>query len=428
VRANSPFGQHVFVHYSNIDAKRRQEIEQQFSSSPVGICFSTSTLELGIDIGDIDVTILIGPPGSAASFRQRIGRAGRRTNTTRVACFYRTELEQILFEALLAEAVGGGETQDGGEPAHSAHLRPAVAIQQIFSLLKQSPTAAVRLPELADLCNGLLVRDDLAAILGELEQRQYVQAVRSGEWRAGAALNTLIDSQASSRPGPSIHTNIQTSSAHLFDIRDQLTGQTIARVDSLWLQQEDTTIEGRSVRVEWADGDVILVRGQPGDGERQATFLSHSARQPLSYALARLLPTQLGLASGHAPLIAVEGGWRWFHWLGDVYGRAALDLLRYRLLASETEQIGISLHLAEELSELPTWNDIQIERYLQETFRIYEPLLDLGPFQNVLPLRIRQRAVVEQFDIARFQAALAAQQIVRVPAEIAQQLVDLGDH
>jgi hypothetical protein len=72
---------------------------------------------------------------------------------------------------------------------------------------------------------------------------------------------------------------------------------------------------------------------------------------------------------------------------------------RFRLLASETEQIGISLHLAEQLSELPPWNNIQIERYLQETFRLYEPLLDLGPFQNLLPLRIRQHANIRGCDV-----------------------------
>ncbi|MDZ4721832.1 MAG: DEAD/DEAH box helicase [Roseiflexaceae bacterium] len=430
VRANSPFGEHVFVHYSNIDARRRREIEQQFSSGTVGICFSTSTLELGIDIGDIDLTILIGPPGSSASFSQRIGRAGRRSDTTRVACFYRTELEQLLFEALLAEEPGRSDAQGISALQQSPHIRPAVAIQQIFSLIKQSPIAAVRLPELASLFSGLLERDDLAAILGELEQREYLQAVRSGEWRAGAALNALIDSQASSRPGPSIHTNIQTSSAHLYDIRDQSTGQTIARVDSLWLQQESATIEGRSVRVEWADGEVILVRSQPGGGEQPAAFLSHSARQPLSYALARLLPAQLGLGTEAAPLIPIMdgdgNGWRWFHWLGDVYGQAALDLLRYRLLVNETNQIGLFLHLAEELRELPSWSDMQIQVYLQDTFRLYEPLLDLGPFQNLLPLRIRQRAVVEQFAIARFQAAIARLQIVQVPEEVAQNLVDLG--
>lgn len=63
--------------------------------------FFYSTLELGIDIGDIDVVLLIGPPEQRI-VSQRTGRAGRRSHTTRIACFYRTELEPLQFEALLA--------------------------------------------------------------------------------------------------------------------------------------------------------------------------------------------------------------------------------------------------------------------------------------------------------------------------------------
>jgi hypothetical protein len=82
-RAGSPFGNQVFVHYSNLERQRRQEIEEQFAQADAALCFASSTLELGIDIGSIDVAILIGAPGSAAAFAQRIGRAGRRQRRSR---------------------------------------------------------------------------------------------------------------------------------------------------------------------------------------------------------------------------------------------------------------------------------------------------------------------------------------------------------
>jgi ATP-dependent Lhr-like helicase len=85
-RENSPFGSAVYVHYSNIEPGRRRAIERQFAAAEAAICFSSSTLELGIDIGDIDSVILIGPPGSPAAFVQRIGRGNRRAGTQRVAC------------------------------------------------------------------------------------------------------------------------------------------------------------------------------------------------------------------------------------------------------------------------------------------------------------------------------------------------------
>ncbi|MBC8163686.1 MAG: DEAD/DEAH box helicase, partial [Roseiflexaceae bacterium] len=160
-RPASPFGSAVYAHYSNIDPRRRREIEQQFGLADAAICFASSTLELGIDIGDIDVVMLIGPPGSSASFLQRIGRGNRRGSATRVACFHRTPLERLLFAALLhsqpsdlpqAEAAirARSETGAGGETARTSTFRPAVAVQQLFSLIKQSPTAALRLAELAE--------------------------------------------------------------------------------------------------------------------------------------------------------------------------------------------------------------------------------------------------------------------------------------
>jgi DEAD/DEAH box helicase domain-containing protein len=65
--------------YEDIDRKRIQEALQDGSLAGV---VSTSALELGIDIGDLDVIVLLGPPPSVKAFRQRIGRAGRRRAAT----------------------------------------------------------------------------------------------------------------------------------------------------------------------------------------------------------------------------------------------------------------------------------------------------------------------------------------------------------
>jgi ATP-dependent Lhr-like helicase len=156
-RAGSPFGHVVYVHYSNLTRERRFEIEQAFAHAEVALCFASSTLELGIDIGDIDVVLLIGPPGNIASYAQRAGRGGRRRQNVNLVCAYRTSLELLLFKVLL-------NAQAAEAPAA---FRPSVAIQQVFSLLKQSPTGALRLTPLVDLFDGLLSRADLAAILGE---------------------------------------------------------------------------------------------------------------------------------------------------------------------------------------------------------------------------------------------------------------------
>lgn len=73
-------------HYSLLSPGKRSEIEESFKKDKTKILlFSTSTLELGIDIGDVALVIQHKLPLSKESFIQRIGRAGRNENSYRIA-------------------------------------------------------------------------------------------------------------------------------------------------------------------------------------------------------------------------------------------------------------------------------------------------------------------------------------------------------
>ncbi|MCL1814517.1 MAG: DEAD/DEAH box helicase [Treponema sp.] len=68
------------VHHGSVSALFRDEAEEKLKSGegPQVIC-ATATLELGIDIGDLDRIIQLGPPWSVSAFVQRVGRSGRRS-------------------------------------------------------------------------------------------------------------------------------------------------------------------------------------------------------------------------------------------------------------------------------------------------------------------------------------------------------------
>lgn len=70
----------VFIHHGSLGKEIREENEQKFKEVENGVMVSTNTLELGIDIGDLDIVINFEMPSSVSSFSQRIGRCGRRTN------------------------------------------------------------------------------------------------------------------------------------------------------------------------------------------------------------------------------------------------------------------------------------------------------------------------------------------------------------
>ena len=75
----------------------RREIEAGLKDGTVKVVVSTNALELGIDIGRLDVAVLVGYPGTQASFWQRVGRVGRRGRSSLAVLVARSEpVDQYL--------------------------------------------------------------------------------------------------------------------------------------------------------------------------------------------------------------------------------------------------------------------------------------------------------------------------------------------
>ena len=85
----------VFIHHASISKEIREENERKFKACDVGFMISTSTLELGIDIGDLDIVINFEMPNSVSSFSQRVGRCGRRSKTQKTINFVK-DIEPIF--------------------------------------------------------------------------------------------------------------------------------------------------------------------------------------------------------------------------------------------------------------------------------------------------------------------------------------------
>ncbi|MEO8606536.1 MAG: hypothetical protein ABI690_01525 [Chloroflexota bacterium] len=116
-----------------------------------------------------------------------------------------------------------------------------------------------------------------------------------------------------------------------------------------------------------------------------------------------------------------------FHWLGVIYGHALLDLLRYTIAAEKTSQPGFYLSLTEEFVHLPTWTPEQVMRYLHNQYRRYESILALGAYHHLLPLKLRRKSVVEQFNVPCFLRAIQVLHIERTPETLTNNLEQLLD-
>jgi len=95
----------LHIHHSSISPATRKQAEEAFTSQDGACIICTSTLELGIDIGDLDVVVQVGPPNSVSSFLQRMGRSGRRGKAAYVAWILKSPHELLCSIAIIECAV-----------------------------------------------------------------------------------------------------------------------------------------------------------------------------------------------------------------------------------------------------------------------------------------------------------------------------------
>ena len=100
-----------YAHHSYIDKSLREEIENLVKEEDSVCIVSTSTLELGIDIGSVDLVIQLDCTFSVSSLKQRIGRTGRRKNQDRISQIYTEEPESLLLSATTIELMKQGKVE-----------------------------------------------------------------------------------------------------------------------------------------------------------------------------------------------------------------------------------------------------------------------------------------------------------------------------
>lgn len=93
----------VFVHHSAVSKEERQHAEAQFHQGSEACIVCTSTLELGIDVGDLDKVLQAEAPTTVSAFMQRMGRTGRRAGQVANTAFFCTSPETVLQAAALIQ-------------------------------------------------------------------------------------------------------------------------------------------------------------------------------------------------------------------------------------------------------------------------------------------------------------------------------------
>jgi ATP-dependent Lhr-like helicase len=99
----------VAAHHSSLSRQRRFDAEQRLKSGELSLVVATASLELGIDVGTVDLTCLIGSPRSIATALQRVGRSGHALLATPKGRLFPLTRDQLVECAALARAARRGE-------------------------------------------------------------------------------------------------------------------------------------------------------------------------------------------------------------------------------------------------------------------------------------------------------------------------------
>ncbi|WP_300007710.1 DEAD/DEAH box helicase [Pseudonocardia sp.] len=123
----------TYLSHSSLSAAERRRSEEAFAEARDCVIVATSTLELGIDVGDLDRVIQIGAPATVASFLQRLGRTGRRPGTSRNCLFLAVDDDQLLHAAGLLLRWSQGWVEPVVAPPAPRHI----VAQQLLALALQ---------------------------------------------------------------------------------------------------------------------------------------------------------------------------------------------------------------------------------------------------------------------------------------------------
>jgi ATP-dependent helicase Lhr and Lhr-like helicase len=137
-----------FAHHGSLSKAEREDVEERLRSGDLpGTAVCTSTLEMGIDIGQVKEVAQIGPPPSVAALRQRWGRSGRRPGDPSILRTYVAEPElstdpepvdelrpQLVQAAAMMRLV---RVHDWCEPPEHGGLHLSTLVQQVLSMTAQ---------------------------------------------------------------------------------------------------------------------------------------------------------------------------------------------------------------------------------------------------------------------------------------------------
>jgi ATP-dependent Lhr-like helicase len=423
-------GLKTFAHHGSLSKSERLRTEKGFLNAKGGVCIATMTLELGIDIGDVDRAVLLNPPPNVASFTQRIGRSNRRSkpgqnnSKIQVSCLYSSGFDRIRFEHMIACAEAGKLFV---EPTA---FRPTILPQQAVSLMFQNPKGWVsagalhaRLP--TDVAQQF-TEADCRAVLDVMRTAGYLHADSHGRFVAD-------DPAKKEYRYGRMHAHIGGDSE--IEVVDETTGRAIGT--ARWSSEDQGRADadgptgmplggmllgGKQRKVTRTRDNQVFV--ESSDLDEAPQFVTRMGPR-YSFALARDLARFAGLADDELGLVPIESmasgrrQWRLEHHFGTLWGRLVAAVMRqkgFTLVGVGAFHATARFGRGKLPESLGTASQIKaaVDDFLTEGYRELRKPLQPGPWQRFVPDELMRRWVRECVRPAEFSEVLARFRLVEV--------------
>jgi ATP-dependent Lhr-like helicase len=405
-----PFTNRVWVHHASLTREAREDVEATMNREKSGLLCCTSTLELGIDIGDLDGVVLVRPPFNVSSLLQRLGRGNRRSRTNLQALgLYENSWERFLFETMFESAREGRLYEKSYTPALS------VIPQQVSSYLFQRRRVGT-------------TWDSLRRVLGPLAgsdvpiDRAFRQMIDSGEvvaGRPGIYFNGPVSEQRVETG--KVHSNIQDKAFGNYDVFDITSGR---QVGTVFFVFHHFVLAGRSWElVEHREKEKkVMVRPLAAVSSNTKVF-EGTGTGGYSYRLAPVLKARLfpALSPHQFPYFRDGNQLMLVHLLGSTYGFILSEALSAQ--GRDTSDMDGKLFVlfggrsATKLESFPAPTLTAVRDVVSGSLFRLEDSLGSGAFYRSLPEELQIEDHLLTLDIRGLLEFLKRLEPVELPAE-----------
>jgi len=347
----------VTSHHGSMAKERRLDAERRLKNGELKALVATASLELGIDIGDVDLVCQIGSTRSLAMFLQRVGRSGHSVGALAKGRIFPQTRDQLVECAALLDMTRRGELDE----VHICTAPLDVLAQQIVAEVSCREWAVKELYELCTTAYGFreLTREKFEQVLAMLADGYSFARGRRAAYVHWDSINGVLRARRGAQLtavtcGGAIPDNAD------YDVIVEPGGQFVGTVN------EDFAIESlpgnifqlgnTSWRVLRVEPSALRVADAAGEPPNMPFWLGEAPARSaeMSYAVARLRDTvaQLADAAADDPREAI------MHWLMDELGLdAAASAQIHDYLLSGYRALGA----------MPTQSTLVMERFFDES-------------------------------------------------------------